>query len=610
MWYKKPSILFIVLYLVIVIIYKMTFPHSHFISSDNFGYYMHLPAKYIYKDVPLKTGWHDEINNKYLKGEPLFQLAKTENGNLLMRFYKGMSYIWTPGFFVAHLYALQSDEYPADGFSLPYARALIISGFLFYAIGIFFSRKILLKFFNEITTTITLFIILAGTNLFFVGSVGNDVPHGYLFTLFSMTLWFTIRWHEEQKYKHIIPLGLTLGLIIAIRPIDLLVIIIPVLWGVYNKDSFIKKLNLVLQNKLQILTALTFMVIPFVPQLLYYHEVTGKFLVNIYSDPNSTFNFLKPDFFKVLIGFRKGWFIYSPLCLLGFIGIMIAYRKFREYFFAAVVYYLIFIYIIASFTSLVSYGWRVFIESYSLLLIPTAIVVNEVMTYKRLKLSLGIVVVMLTILNLHQSFQIHWGIIDGSRMTMKYYFSIIGKNSTSEEDRRLLLVDRSEPGGRDIIPNYRKFNLVKLYSNSFEDNNSSDSLSPVAHSGTGTFEMNANVPYSPGIKMPYSEITKEYYCYIRISVQVYSEENVKPNILLVVTTVDGKDQHLKYRGVTFKEDYDYKPGQWNLLIYDYLTPEINDVNSIVQSYVWYNGNSRVWIDDLNISAYTIDGLNN
>lgn len=596
MWWKRPSILFIILFAIITIILKITFPQKNFISYDNFGYYMHLPAKYIYHDEALSTDWYKKINEKYNSTPTYFQIAQTPKGGLIMRFYKGMSYMWTPAFFSAHYFA-KTFNYPADGFSAPYSWALIFNGVIFIILGLIFARKILLHYFSERITTITLFLLFFGTNLFFFTTLGNEVPHVYLFTLFSALIWLTIKWHQKPKYIYALPAGLVYGLIIAIRPSDFFIGIIPVLWAVTDKTSLLYKLQLIYRYKEQLILALIIAAGCFLPQLLYYRVYAGEYFLNIYNDPASTIDLSNPRFAYVLFGFRKGWFIYSPLSLLGFAGLILCYRRCRKLFFPSLLFLLIVIYLIASFTSLTSYGYRAFIQSYAVLVIPTGALIEYLNRKRRLlKAPVYALIATLTILSIHQAYQLYAGVIDGSRMTKAYYFKIIGTNHRLPENERLLLIQRSVTP-YDSVPKDRIFIEKELISFKFESE-TSGSLPIIAHSGHGAFKMGQGVEYSPDLKIKIHDITKADYCFIRSEVYVYSDTAISDDFFIVITTMNAKNEHVKYRTAGFSNDLNkFIPGQWNKVTLEYLTPEPLRGNEIIQTLAWYRGNSTVWIDD-------------
>lgn len=604
--WKKWSLIFVVLFSIIIIGLKFSFPQRNYMAYDSFGNYLFLPATFIYNDLALEGDWYKAINEKYQCTPSYYQFMQTDKGNTVIRFYMGMSLLWTPAFFTGHLYALATD-YPEDGFSKPYQWALVLYGALFSILGLIVSRKILLQYFSEKITAITLLVVFVGSNLFFFITIGNDVPHGYLFTLFAALILFTIKWHQKHNYTNALLIGVSLGLIIAVRPSDGIAGIIPLLWGVVNKKSFLEKLSLVQKYWAQLAAAISVAIILFLPQLFYNYLYGGSLILNVYNDAASTLNLSNPRIGYVLFGFRKGWFIYSPLSLLGIAGLVIIYKKLREYFWPAILFILINIYLIASFTSLVSYGWRAFIESYAILLIPTAFVV-ETLSRKSIivKSVISIILLFFMILNLHQAWQVRMGIIDGSRMTKEYYFAVLGKSKVSLDDRKLLMVERSGVSS-DEIPKEENFMKVELVDLGFNDQVLIDSLNyPVPFEGSGAFLMGNGTEFSPGLKIPYDKITSKDYCYLKASAYVYADSTVnKDNIFLVLTT-SNDDGHLKYRTVSFKDDsIAFTPNNWNKLEIEYLTPEIIG-DAIISCYVWYAGSEQIWVDKLVVTAYTLD----
>lgn len=601
--FKKPSIIFLLFFSVVVITLKVLHPYHNFISYDNFGYYMHLPARFIYHDPQLKTGWFEQVSEKYNNVGHYSQTATTKENERFMRYYMGMSYVWTPPFFAAHLYA-KAKSYEADGFSIPYQNALIYYGVIFMILGVIFSRKILLHYFTEKITTSILIIFFTGTSIFYFGTIGNDVPHIYLFTLFAALIWYTIRWHEKPSYRYIIPLSALLGLIIAIRPSDIFISLFPILWGAYNKETIKQKLQIIAKNKYQVLTGIMICILFILPQLFYYYQSTGSILLNIYNEPSSPFDFWNPRILYVLFGFRKGWFIYSTLSILGFIGLVFVFRKLRSFFWPVVIYYIILIYLVASFDSLTSFGWRAFLQSNALLLIPAGFLIEYISHQKLIfKTLFSVIILFFIILNIHQAYQISEDVLSASRMTKEYYFAILGKNKADASDKRLLLIDRPE-NQIDFLPLDRNYKYITLLQRAFENEKLSDSLSPKPYHGNGMLLLSPPKIYSPGFSAPYNEICQEYYCYIRISVYVYSDTPVENEIFLVTDTKNKKGQSVKWSGITVGHAGNkFVPGRWNKMTSYYLTPEIHTNDEVIEAYIWYTGKNKVWIDDLNIGAF-------
>ena len=601
-WYSWVAAIAIAL---IIFGSKIFFPQTNMLAHDNFGYYLHLPARFIYNDVALTGDWINTINDKYHNTPTFYQLMQSPKGGIIDRFFCGMAILWTPAFFAGHL-AAGVLHYPTDGFSAPYQWALVLYGAIFAIIGLLYLRKVLLTFFSDGVTAVTLLIMFLGTNLFFFTGIGNDVPHVYIFTLFAALIYYTIKWHEVQKWAYMLGIGVVTGLIIAVRPSEMIVMAIPAFWGITSLETLKNKFNLVWKYKFQIISAIVLAGLFFLPQLLYYRIYAGEYFLSVYNDAGSTLDLSNPRFGYVLFGFRKGWFIYSPLSLLAVLGLIFTWKHQRVYFWPVLIYLVVNIYIIASFTSLVSYGWRAFIQSYAILTLPLGSLVFVLSKMKNAgKVIVAAVLLPFFALNVHQAWQVRMQIIDGSRMTKDYYFRIIWKNWASEEDRKLLLVERPVNDIDEIDNSMVDFdsNVLSL---TFDDILPGSEVLHQPKSMPGMLKMSSDIPYSPGIKEPYNYFSSHYFFYLKASAWVFgNSEDISENLYMVFSTKNKKGGELKYRAYSFnKLEKEFKPGEWNLFTADYLTPRIQSKEDIVQSYIWYNGSGEVWIDDYKIDLYT------
>ena len=111
---------------------------------------------------------------------------------------------------------------------------------MFYSIVDFCQKN----FFEDKLTALILVLTVLGTNYFAESFNSNLQPHGMLFTGQALLLYYTYRWHENPKIKYVIIAGLVMGLMILARPSEIVILIIPLLWGIYNRESFKQKLQL------------------------------------------------------------------------------------------------------------------------------------------------------------------------------------------------------------------------------------------------------------------------------------------------------------------------------------------------------------------------------
>ena len=211
------------------------------LSWDVFGYYLYLPATFIYHDLGLKDfSWLQHILDTYKPTIGFYQAYMGPAGDYILKYTMGMSVAYSPFFFIGHIYALLSG-FPADGFSLPYQVSVAFGSVIIAITGIWIFRRVLLKFFSEGVTSLVMILVVLGTNYFQLTAYDGAMPHNVLFTLYALILYLTILWHDHQRVKYAIFLGLTIGLTILIRPTSAVIVLIPLLWGIHDKESVLDK---------------------------------------------------------------------------------------------------------------------------------------------------------------------------------------------------------------------------------------------------------------------------------------------------------------------------------------------------------------------------------
>ncbi|MCD4770634.1 MAG: glycosyltransferase family 39 protein [Bacteroidales bacterium] len=601
------SLITLVLLILVISSIKLRNPQNNILSWDVFGAYLYLPATFIYDDPTIKDlSWVENINSTYNNTATLYQLSPTSEGRNIIRFSPGIAIMMSPFFMLGHGYATLTDN-PADGFSDPYQNAIILAGLLYAIIGLIFLRKILLKYLNDRVTAITLAVLCISSNFFFFITLGNDVPHVYAFTLNILIIWLSIRWHEDHRKKYAILLGLILGLAVISRISEVLMVIVPVLWGVYNWDTFIKKLKLIFQYRTHILLLVLAGFIAVLPQLFYWNMASGGWLYWAYNDPGSSLDFYNPRFWWVLFSFRKGFFIYAPVMIFSIIGFYFLFRKKKEIFFPLLLISLFHIYLIACFSSLVAYGWRAFIELYAVLVIPLAFFIGALQNSKLLvRIPVYTIIFVLTVINIMQAWQLNVEILDGYRMTREYYFRVFLKTSVTEEDKKYLLVERPS-SVLETFTNEEDFNRNVVQHFDFEKPVAGEEQhydTTYAYTGSMSFRMDGTREYSPTLRKEYREISESAYGWVRARVWVYPTADPIDNEAILVIAFRHKGKYYKYKDFSMNADsVKLQLNQWNLITADYFTPELLSRTDKLDVYVWYRGKENIWIDDLKIEFF-------
>ena len=312
----------------------------HLIQWDPLEYYAFLPQLFIEHDLSYaflekKQGTH--WDNLFLKTLP--------DGTAINKRTIGLAICELPCFLAAHCIA-GITGYIQDGFSLPYQLALAIDGILYAFIGFIFLRKILLRFFSEAITSAALLILFLGTNIWAGTLLEIGLTHPYSFMFFSLFLYLVILWLEKPAYKYAISLGLIAGIITLLRPTDVIILIVPLLFGITSSKDLISRINFFREYKLHLAVFTFFLFFTFIPQMIYWKYMSGHWI--LYSYSNEIFYFSKPHILSGLFSYRKGWLLYTPVMVFALIGIFMLRKYAKEFFWPTLIFTLLNIWIVLS----------------------------------------------------------------------------------------------------------------------------------------------------------------------------------------------------------------------------------------------------------------------
>lgn len=587
----------------------LRYPPKNILSWDVFGYYLYLPATFIYDDPLLKdAGWAEGILDKYDNSASFYQVSPAENGRAI-KYSCGLAILYSPFFFAGHMWANNSGH-PADGFSEPYRNAVFYGSLLVSIIGLFFLRKVALKLFSDRITTLLLLLLYFGTNyshnLVFAGAM----PHNYLFTLYVLLIWMVMKYHQSYEIKYAALTGLLLGIIILIRPTEIVAVILPLFWLTPQSGTLKDKIIFLFKNKMPHLALAAFLVLlVWLPQFFYWNSVTGKFLYYSYDNPGEGFEFLRPYVMQVLFSFRKGWLVYTPMMIFGIMGLFFLYRMNRRLFPAVFVFFILNLYLVSSWSNWWyggSFGQRALVQSYAVMSIPFGYAIKGILERSKwLKASFMVLALFFMALNVFQTWQVYKGIIHEDRMSRDYYLAVFGKTSVTPEDRELLLVERPLTVNESFKDEEKYQDPRLVFYEDFEEYGqpAPDSMEVlISRSGKSSLRMDSNNRFSPGLNIAFRDLTDHDHSWLRAGVYVMPLEGVNfDDVILVMTFSHGK--YYKYRTKHLSALPDAEAGEWNYLELDYITPEVRSTRDELSVYVWFRGEGTVYVDDLRVVAF-------
>ena len=589
-----------------LIISNFVFFPTQIISYDIYGYYLYLPQTFIFHDLSMHNPSQVlSLMEQYGSSSTFYQATILPDGTYVMKYSMGLAILYSPFFFIAHALA-PVFGYAADGYSFPYQLSLFLGGLMYSIAGFWFLRKVLLKYFSEIITSISLLLIVAATNIpVHMAMYGqNAMSHNYLFALYCMALWFTIQWHETFRMKFIIYLGIVCGLAVLSRPTEIVILAIPVFWNVFSWNSFKEKFNILRKHYGQIFLfgAIVFS-IGFL-QLIYWKIHTGHFLYYSYSaNPGEGLELFSPYISQFLFSFRKGWIIYTPIMLFAFAGFYFMYKNNRKIFLSVLAYTLFNLYLISSWSTwwyAQSFSQRPMVPALAVLVIPLGYFIQWLLQQKIFtRTILSVVIAFLVFLNIFQIWQFHVGIIDGERMTKAYYEKIFLRTSVSDEDKKLLLIDRAyyEANG---FTNMNEYNGRLLKTESFENQPAFDTIAPVDGKSFATLTQPDS--YSALVEAPYSEITNCDHAWIRVGISIYPVTHPDSLKLALVAHFAHKGFAYQYRTIESPAMH-LKQGEWNRVYFNYLTPEVRKKSDLFRTFLWNMSGGTVLVDQLSVEVF-------
>ena len=587
----------------LLVLFRWLVPPVSGLSWDVFGYYLYLPAKFIYHDIGLgHQEWLQDLMNRYHPSSTLYQIIGTENGGLVIKYSMGLAILYAPFFFLANVMA-GILGYPTDGLSMPYQYIMAAGGIIYAAIGLIFLARILRVYFNPSLSTLLLILVVAGTNYFQLTAFdGTLLPHNFLFTLYALLVYYTIRWHIKPLMRYAVITGIVCGFIILIRPAEVVCLLIPLLWTVTDRKSLCEKIQLIRHHYLQVIMVIVCIIMVFIPQMIYWKTLTGHYLFFSYRNPGEGFRFLAPYTLKFLFSFRKGWFIYTPLMIFSLLGFYYLFRMNRSIFYAVMVFFIADLYVISSWSNWWyaggSFSSRSLVPAYVLLSLPLGYFIRRLQTVKRtIRSAVVMVMLFFVVLNLFQTWQFESGIIDKERMTRAYYFAVFGRTSVSEQDKKLLLIDRSTDTNEPFV-NEQDYTVKVIYQNHF--NNESVYI-PVGDT-SGVCILDGEHHFSTGPDVRYRDLTRYDHAWIRASVKIFIPDNYRDKWPLLVMAFHHNNKAYKYRTAGLDSTTVIR-GAWNKITMDYLTPEVFSRDDDLKVYVWHRGKVPVALDDMLVKVF-------
>lgn len=318
------------------------FSNDKAIMADGKGYYAYLPAVFIYHDHAFN--FNTGIEKKYSEGNYADYRNPVNNG-YVDKYFSGVAILWLPFFLAAHILA-KLLHLPTDGYSFIYQMSVAFAAIFYLSVAL----KILFRYLYILSGSgfiafVTIFFLLFGTNLYHYAVREPSMSHVYSFSLISIFLYALHKVFIDKESRWIIISALLLGLITAVRPSNIMVIgLVPLAAGSWQSVKQGFHFIFSQHTRYLIIGILLAVIPPFIQCVLWYWQC-GHFIV--YSYGKEGFNWGNPFIYHVLFSFHKGWFIWTPMALIGVVGLFFWIKKDAFRAISAIAFLLIVTYVVS-----------------------------------------------------------------------------------------------------------------------------------------------------------------------------------------------------------------------------------------------------------------------
>ncbi|MBQ9246671.1 hypothetical protein IJ182_10440 [bacterium] len=375
------------------------------ISSDGLLYYTYLPALFIYHDINLNF-LQNIVTQDFLTEFVCYGYIK---------YPIGVAYLQSPFFFVAHLITIYTNKYVANGYTAIYQVFIGLSALFYYLAGIILNYHILKKMFSNKVVQIVILLLTFGTGLLYYTTFEYSMSHVYSFFAISLFVWIVTKKNifkiNDKRYRRILNyfvLGLSLGLITAIRNINVFIFLIYIFYGVKN-IKILKVRMIYFFKPINLISFIFGFLLLLIPQFMYWYNRTGHFIINSYKPEiyiegypitdkpipyTDYFNFKNPHILEQLFSLRAGLFVYYPILLFSILGFSINKYK-TNLKMGILIFFLLILYLLSSFNcwfAAASFGMRFYIDYLVLFGIMMGAFYQWVIDLNKQKVIIGVLI--------------------------------------------------------------------------------------------------------------------------------------------------------------------------------------------------------------------------
>jgi hypothetical protein len=616
---SKATFFFILVLTIVSSFFYKNWKSDWFIfNGDSLGYYTYLPAVFIHNDIDNLdlTTFHrvkTALKIKQLNEVPAgFHTGNIVDGKRLIQYTSGIAILQMPFFCIAHAIA-KPLGYEADGYSQPYKTVLFFGNIFYVMLGLWYVRKILSLHswgfdFSELIVSLVLFLLVFATNLYYFTVYSGYMSHSYLFALFAFLIWHTMQFYAKPNPKTIFLIGFLTGLIALIRPLDGLIAVVPLLYGIFSWTDFKARLQFFINNKTLVTIGLVGAILPILPQLFYWKHITGHWIFNSYL--NQGFVFKIKQVRAGLIGFKNGWLPYTPIMFFALIGIYFMWKKkdntskLRLPLTLFLPTYICLIYFWWCFNYINGFGSRPMIDTYALLAIPLSICIEKILKKPWVFSFWLLLAAFFTWLNVIQTYQMTANLLASEESNATFWWVSMGKTQLNYQD--IVAFDSNE---KQPLPSETTLGKVIL-SNNFEDTtHQSYTQSPVyegKYAGNlkaGTKSPTANLTGKDAAGYKWIKVKGWFYAPTVDALDLYNKSRIVIQIMRGKKTQRAASMSIENRIHNIWGIRGGQPKEWGYLWFYVKIPSNTKDTDTISAFIENTSPNNLFVDNLQIELH-------
>ncbi len=543
------------------------------IYADKSGYYIYLPATFIY-------GFHqapypDSIDFKLGNG---FGFV---NGKMFTKYTYGVALLTTPFFLTTHL-ARVSKDLEANGFSSEYLNFTYYASVFYLLAGLWALLTFLRRRFSLYASILTIVLLAFATNLYYYTFQEALMSHVYSFALFSFMLLLTDNYWKKQNRWTLAGIAFASALIVLIRPTNAIVLFVVLLLDVKMASQLKERLRILLSVGNALILSGLFLLL-WIPQMAYWKFMSGSFLFYSYKGEGFT-NWLNPQILEVLFAPKNGLFIYVPAFVLVIAGlILMIFRKDTNRWLVGAIF-IVQLYLVSSWHMFFfgcSFGQRSFVEFLALFSIPLATLFN--LSFRPVKIIFTIFIVLIS----------GYLIFFNLRLSATYARCFDAKAWEWEIFRHHLVRAKVFPLPENTFSWKNDFEMANTYSTAGININKVNN----AFSGIRVNALKGNSRFSDGFEIDLSELSQGKIFTVTTSMQFFF--NKFPEDASFVCSVVKNDTTVFFESKRLPMDNETPLKNWNRIEVTFEIPFLKPEGKL-RAYLMTSKTEDLLIDDFEV----------